>query len=83
MDVGNADLVGNIDRPTYMDVGNADLVGNIDRPTYMDVGNADLVGNTDRPTCRSRAFSLSAVRRSLLIHLALRIVLEANAIDEV
>jgi hypothetical protein len=35
MDVGNADLVGNIDRPTYMDVGNADLVGNIDRPTYI------------------------------------------------
>jgi hypothetical protein len=33
-DVGNADLVGNIDRPTYKDVGNADLVGNIDRPTY-------------------------------------------------
>jgi RimJ/RimL family protein N-acetyltransferase len=31
-EVGNADLVGNIDRPTYREVGNADLVGNIDRP---------------------------------------------------
>jgi hypothetical protein len=28
-DVGNADLVGNIDRPTHREVGNADLVGNM------------------------------------------------------
>jgi hypothetical protein len=49
-EVGNADLVWNIDRPTYREVGNADLVWNIDRPTYREVGNADLVWNIDRPT---------------------------------